>query len=361
MHHTEEKNRRRLRASGKAPVTFAEALDKHLREHGLSEKEFASSCHPSLNPETVAAMRTGEFVPRGNERAKFGRMIGFDWTPLHFADAKREVFGDQPDSFPCFKSAADLRLFCAAVVERIGVKRGGPPLNVNYETLRKFARGEQFAMPATLIVMLRALDGARSRCTIPARDSSQLGLEFASAFVSRQRPLGDRAVAAANGSSQSRRRSSIRDAEESSRVAIPAAVSLRSGAPSTSIPSGRSPGVAAPETPIVTADLPAIRYQVTVEALTPRLGTLSDEEIDDTARLIEEVRRRLIISARISDDHTREKIRCRLGPEVDELYRAIEVFTSEIPVAVARVIATRKRFIGGREEAGNPSTKTGGG
>lgn len=88
-----------------------------------------------------------------------------------------------------------------------------------------------------------------------------------------------------------------------------------------------------------------IPFVLTTDSFRKLKGTITKKEIDDTVRLIRELRRRINAITQIMDLETRGNAADALSQEMDELYLAIELAKEVIPTgAAARMEALRQNF-----------------
>jgi hypothetical protein len=88
-------------------------------------------------------------------------------------------------------------------------------------------------------------------------------------------------------------------------------------------------------------------------------GPWSREEIDDTLKLIVELRRRLVLLAQNPAAEIREDHIARLGMEIDELHRAFVIASSVIPMQAAEIVSLERHDFLNIEEKKTPEEKKG--
>lgn len=81
-------------------------------------------------------------------------------------------------------------------------------------------------------------------------------------------------------------------------------------------------------------------------------GPWSEAEIDDTIKLITELRRRLVLLAQNPSSDIREHHIKRLGKEVDELYRSFAIVSSVVPIQAAEIVDLERHDFLNREKKG---------
>lgn len=74
-----------------------------------------------------------------------------------------------------------------------------------------------------------------------------------------------------------------------------------------------------------------MRFIVSKENFKPISGKISDSEIQDTLKLITELRRRFLLFSQLTDIEQRAKILQSVSPEIDELYSALLLFGEAEP------------------------------
>jgi hypothetical protein len=90
---------------------------------------------------------------------------------------------------------------------------------------------------------------------------------------------------------------------------------------------------------------PGVRFVITADRFQPLGGRFTKAEIEDTRLLVQELRRRLTISAQITDLNERIKISNALSHEVDELYLALELCKETVPTGAGdRISQMRLAF-----------------
>lgn len=65
-------------------------------------------------------------------------------------------------------------------------------------------------------------------------------------------------------------------------------------------------------------------------------------QLEDTRRMLEELRRRLLLCSMIRSDRKREAIRHVLGQELDAFYLVLRLFEAENPTGIARILAEQQ-------------------
>ncbi|KKQ57337.1 MAG: hypothetical protein US74_C0005G0007 [Parcubacteria group bacterium GW2011_GWA2_38_13] len=81
-------------------------------------------------------------------------------------------------------------------------------------------------------------------------------------------------------------------------------------------------------------------------------GPWSVAEIDDTIKLIAELRRRLVLLAQNPSSDIREHHLKQLGKEIDELYRSFAIASSVVPIQAAEIVSLERHDFFGIEKKG---------
>lgn len=117
-----------------------------------------------------------------------------------------------------------------------------------------------------------------------------------------------------------------------------------SGIPGAPFPAkAEDAAIAGPAERAVPAD-GSVRFIFTRESFSAAAEALRPAEVEDTRRLVEELRRRLNLFAAVSDEPHRREIRETLGPELDELYNSMTAFGRTHPFASVRAIEENRKF-----------------
>lgn len=100
---------------------------------------------------------------------------------------------------------------------------------------------------------------------------------------------------------------------------------------------------ASPADDVETAALKRMGFLLTSRSFRPINFSPTEDQVEDTAALIRELYKRLVLFAMTSDPLSRAQLRRQLGPYIDEFYLALQVFEAELPTNIVRIIEAQRR------------------